>query len=202
MHNDVNGQGEVPYVQTVISHLGLRYHNALKNKVKQILQITWAVQTFELRVYEQSRWVTTPLELDFLGIGLYRSFRRLFKYINGQNSEGIKMKMTVPVRMYVPRISSTDKNATMSFFVPSSVVNPPQPLNQEVYLESFPQKSIYVKSFSGYALKPVYEKKAKMLLEELTDLGLQFDSSYGTAAGYNDPLTIFDRHNEVWYTSL
>ncbi|XP_063299757.1 heme-binding protein 2-like [Pelobates fuscus] len=157
-------------------------------------------ETFELRTYQSTLWVTTSLELDYFGFGIYRSFKRLFDYINGQNSEGIKIKMTVPVRIYVPLITPTDKNATMSFFVPLAVVNPPQPLNKEVYIESFPQMSFYVKSFGGYALKTHYEKKAKMLSEELTAMGLGFDSTFGTAAGYNDPLTFVGRHNEVWYT--
>ncbi|XP_053315828.1 heme-binding protein 2-like [Spea bombifrons] len=159
-------------------------------------------ETFEKRLYEQSRWVTTQLELDFFGLGIYKSFRRLFDYINGQNSEGITIKMAVPVRIYVPLINPSDKNATMSFFVPSTLSTPPQPLRADVYLENIPPMYVYVKSFGGFAVKSDFEKKSKFLSEELNGLRLPFDDTFGAAAAYNDPLTLFNRHNEVWYNAL
>uniref|UniRef100_A0A8C5MFY4 Heme-binding protein 2 n=1 Tax=Leptobrachium leishanense TaxID=445787 RepID=A0A8C5MFY4_9ANUR len=159
-------------------------------------------ENFELRAYEGSRWVTTELEVDSLGLGIYRSFRRLSDYINGKNSEDLTIKMTVPVRIYIPFISPPAKNATMSLFVPPSVAIPPLPLRGDVYIESFPPTSVYVKSFRGFALNSDYEKKAKVLSEELTKQDLRFDNTFGTAAAYNDPLTFFDRHNEVWYSAL
>ncbi|KAM4770894.1 heme-binding protein 2-like [Rhinophrynus dorsalis] len=157
--------------------------------------------SFEQRAYEATNWVTTPLELDFFNIGMVTSFRRLFDYISGKNSQGIKIKMTVPVLIYIPSKDSA-ANATMSFFVPSALVNPPTPLNPAVYLQSFPPKSFYVKSFSGYAFNYDYEKKAKALAEELVALGKPFDHSYHSNAGYNDPFTFLNRHNEVWYAAL
>lgn len=58
------------------------------------------------------------------------------------------------------------------------------------------------RSFSGYAVNSDYEKHSKALTEELTALGLAFDNQFGMAAAYNDPLTFFKRHNEVWLKSL
>ncbi|KAM8946406.1 heme-binding protein 2-like [Pelodytes ibericus] len=164
-------------------------------------QVAKKYETFELRSYEASNWVTTELEVDSLGLGVYTSFKRLFDYINGQNSQGIKIKMTVPVRIYVPLITPSDRNATMSFFVSPALTSPPVPLNKDVYLESLSPMPVYVKSFGGFALKSSFEKKAKFLSEELTALGLRFDTTFGTAAAYNDPLTFFNRHNEVWYVA-
>lgn len=60
----------------------------------------------------------------------------------------------------------------------------------------------FCRSFGGYALKSDYEKESKALTEELTALGLAYDVNFGIAAGYNDPLTFFNRHNEVWFRSL
>ncbi|KAM4695535.1 heme-binding protein 2-like [Discoglossus pictus] len=160
-------------------------------------QVLKKYETFELRLYEESRWVTTPMDEDYFGLGMVKSFRRLFKYISGKNSQGIKIPMTVPVAIYYPLKQPSETNATMSFFVPSTL-NPPSPTDQAIYLQSLPQKSIYVKSFSGYAVQSDYKKKAKALAEELAALGLSFDDSSYTSAGYNDPFTLFDRHNEVW----
>ncbi|XP_073413535.1 heme-binding protein 2-like [Dendrobates tinctorius] len=161
-------------------------------------QVLKKYNTFELRNYESTHWVTTQLKTEMFGLGIMKSFKRLLNYINGQNMEGITIKMTVPVRATVP-LADPSINATMSFFVPSAIVNPPAPKDPSLYLESHSATSYYVRSFGGYALNSDYEKHSKALSEELLALGLAFDGSFGTAAGYNDPLTFFKRHNEVWF---
>ncbi|KAG8542130.1 hypothetical protein GDO81_027387 [Engystomops pustulosus] len=108
-------------------------------------QLVKKYDNFEHRQYEETRWVTTSLEQDFLGFGMVKSFRRLFSYINGSNSEGLKINMTVPVVIYMPLKKPPAGNSTMSFFVPHEVVNPPKPTDSDVYLEKSPAASIYVK---------------------------------------------------------
>ncbi|KAM5164752.1 heme-binding protein 2-like [Mantella aurantiaca] len=157
--------------------------------------------TFELRRYESTRWVTTYLNTDGMGLGIMKSFRRLSRYISGENSEGITIKMNVPVRVTVPQLDST-ANSTMSLFLPSALVNLPTPKDPSVVLEVFPQTSFYVRSFGGYALTSDYEKQSTALIEELTALSLAYDTQLGMAAAYNDPLTFFKRHNEVWFRAL
>lgn len=164
-------------------------------------QVLKRYNTFELRRYDSTHWVTTQLDTDMFGLGIMKSFRRLFNYIDGENTEGVSIKMTVPVRVFVPLLDPSI-NATMSFFVPTSIVSPPAPQNPSLYLESYPPTSFYVRSFGGYALKSDYEKESKALSEELDALGLAYDVNFGIAAGYNDPLTFFNRHNEVWFRSL
>ncbi|XP_053315829.1 heme-binding protein 2-like [Spea bombifrons] len=162
-------------------------------------QVVKKYEDFELRAYEPTQWVSTTMKVDLLGFGMVKSFRRLFKYISGGNIESQKINMTVPVAIYVP-VNVPSANATMSFFV-SPELSPPRPLDPEVYLESFPAKSVYVKSFGGYAFDYEYARQSKKLAEELTSLGIPFDNSFYVRAGYNDPFTLFNRHNEVWYTA-
>ncbi|XP_044146335.1 heme-binding protein 2-like isoform X1 [Bufo gargarizans] len=126
------------------------------------------------------------------------SFNRLFGYINGNNAEGLKMSMTVPVMVYMPLKPPTE-NATMSLFVPHEVKYPAKPRDPEVYLEPLPAASVYVKTFGGYALNTMYAEQAKALAEKLRILGLQFDDTYFIYARYDAPFQIFNRHNEVWY---
>ncbi|KAM9315384.1 heme-binding protein 2-like [Gastrophryne carolinensis] len=164
-----------------------------------VYQVVKKYENFEHRMYEESRWVTTPMEQDYFGFEMVKSFRRLFKYITGNNAEGLKINMTVPVLIYVPGKQSPDDNSTMSFFVPPELQNPPQPLDPNVYLESSPRVSFFVKSFGGYALEYQYSKQASRLAEELHTLGLAFDDTFFIRAGYNDPFTLINRHNEVWY---
>ncbi|XP_075452378.1 heme-binding protein 2-like [Ascaphus truei] len=160
-------------------------------------QLVKEYQTFEQRAYEATRWVTTQVEQDYFGFGIVTSFRRLFKYISGNNTQGIKIPMTVPVMTVVPLTRPT--NVTMSFFVPSALPTPPSPLNPDVYLESYPAQYMYVRSFSGYALRSDFEKNAKALSEELETLGKPFDDSFYASAGYDAPFMLFNRHNEVWF---
>ncbi|XP_040285613.1 heme-binding protein 2-like [Bufo bufo] len=162
-------------------------------------QLVKQYDDFELRQYEESRWVTTSLKQDIFGMGIMISFNRLFKYISGNNAEGLKINMTVPVITYVPLKQPPADNSTMSFFVPHAVENPPKPTNPEVYLDTYPAASVYVKSFGGYALNKAYGDQAKALAENLKLLGLQFDDTNFIRVGYNSPFELSNRHNEVWY---
>ncbi|XP_063774225.1 heme-binding protein 2-like [Pseudophryne corroboree] len=162
-------------------------------------QLVEQYDKFEHRIYEESRWVTTSLNADHYMFGIMNSFRHLFKYISGENSEGLKINMTVPVLTVVPLIKPPTVNATMSFFVPHALENPPTPSDPAVYLKNSPPMSVYVKTFGGYAFDYTYSKKAKALAEELRTLGLQFDDSFVLRAGYDAPFKLFDRHNEVWF---
>ncbi|XP_072259175.1 heme-binding protein 2-like [Pyxicephalus adspersus] len=153
---------------------------------------------FELRAYEAIRWVRTPLESDFFGLEMVKSFRRLFKYITGSNVEEMKIDMTVPVVIYVPLNQPPAGNSTMSFFVPHEVENAPQPTDPKVYLDNSPALNVYVRSFGGYALDPTFFKEAQFLAEQLRALGLEFEDSFYLRSGYNDPFTLLNRHNEVW----
>ncbi|KAM4041909.1 heme-binding protein 2-like [Anomaloglossus baeobatrachus] len=155
--------------------------------------------SFELRQYEETRWVRTSLKQDFFGLQMVASFRRLFKYISGNNAEELKINMTLPVVIYMPLKQPPAGNSTMSFFVSHEVENPPEPTNPEVYLDSVPTASFYVKTFGGYALEFTYKKQAKALAEELRNRDLPFDDSYFVRVGYNPPYEFENRHNEVWY---
>ncbi|XP_069810612.1 heme-binding protein 2-like [Dendropsophus ebraccatus] len=161
-------------------------------------QVVNQYEGFELRQYDASRWVTTDMEQDMFGFGMVKSFRRLFKYINGSNAEGLNIKMTVPVLINVPLKTPTVKSS-MSFYISNEVENPPQPTDPEVYLENFPPFSVYVKPFGGYAVGFIYSSQAKALAKDLKAHDLDFNDAYVVRAGYNDPFTLFNRHNEVWY---
>ncbi|XP_072266360.1 heme-binding protein 2-like [Pyxicephalus adspersus] len=119
---------------------------------------------FELRAYEAIRWVRTPLESDFFGLEMVKSFRRLFKYITGSNVEGMILDYfcSFPVMQIVTILSA-------------------------------------FRSFGGYALDPTFFKEAQFLAEQLRARGLEFEDSFYLRSGYNDPFTLLNRHNEVWF---
>ena len=64
-----------------------------------------------------------------------KAFRKLFNYIDGQNSEGIKIPMTTPVTEKI-FLSDAGSNFTMSFYIPSNLQNnPPLPKDSTIFIE-------------------------------------------------------------------
>ena len=64
-----------------------------------------------------------------------KAFRKLFNYIDGQNSQGLKIPMTTPVTEKI-FLSDSGSNFTMSFYIPSNLQNnPPLPKDSTVFIE-------------------------------------------------------------------
>lgn len=132
------------------------------------------------------------------------AFWRLFKYIQGNNEIKQKIKMTVPVTKVYQKIPETEKmNFNMSFYLPPSIANPPSPNDNTVRIKKEGNMKVYVHSFGGYAMcQKIWEKHAMMLQKMLDRDGFsgqfhRYDEMYITA-GYDDPMKLFNRHNEVW----
>ncbi|CAG12179.1 unnamed protein product [Tetraodon nigroviridis] len=132
-----------------------------------------------------------------------KSFRRLFKYITGANEEGKKVEMTTPVLMemedgYRPFWQSVDY--PMSFLLPAEHQdNPPKPTDDKVKIQKMPPMKVYVLSYGGWMTSLNEKRQARALSKALDDAGAKYIKGKHYAAGYNSPMTLFDRHNEVWY---
>ena len=126
-------------------------------------------------------------------------FQQLFSYIDGANSLGAKINMTVPVLQKI-KDDGTSLKLKMSFYIPRKFqTKPPSPTNPNVIVESN-KFCAYVHSFGGFTiLYSQVEKHVEMLMKALKEDGLQDTYKSGTYlyAGYNKPTTIFNRHNEV-----
>jgi len=156
----------------------------------------------EERLYEAAKWASTEvLDLDYRS-AVREGFMKLFSYISGENDAGVKIDMTAPVsnRVIPGQGPTCESNFTISFYVPSQHQDsPPTPTNPDVFLTDFPERRIYVRSFGGRASQEDWIDNAAKLGRDLTNAGLNYDSSYFYTAGYNGPYTIFNRHNEVWF---
>uniref|UniRef100_A0A8C5MFR5 Heme-binding protein 2 n=1 Tax=Leptobrachium leishanense TaxID=445787 RepID=A0A8C5MFR5_9ANUR len=155
-------------------------------------------ETFELRVYEPAQWITTTVSKEKNSLEKLSSFRRLLEYMKGSNSENKMIEMTIPTVEYVP-INNPSVNETMSFYLPATLTNPPQPTDPKLFLTRSNKKSLYVKSFGGFAIEHEYIKQAKLLEKELLQRGIPFVNSAIQRASYNYPSVRSNRHNEVWY---
>ena len=135
------------------------------------------------------------------------AFWRLFSYIQGNNEEGMKIKMTVPVTMKIQpdtKPESFSKNDyTMSFFIPfKHQKDAPAPSAEDVQLTVVQPFCAYVRVFESRSNIAKIEENYKALVEDLKSNGLGDD--YRTdmiySAGYNKPRSV-KQHSEIWLVS-
>lgn len=148
--------------------------------------------SFEIRYYPEARLATVrkPGNYDQAsGSG----FRSLAGYIFGGNKEEKKIAMTSPVWM-----ESADDSMTMHFVMPATynLEDLPTPNNSEVELSE--TKPVYraVIRFGGYLWDERIQKKADELRVWLDNKGIEYLDE-PQAAGYNAPMQVVGRRNEV-----
>uniref|UniRef100_UPI00398ECCFB heme-binding protein 2-like isoform X2 n=1 Tax=Pristiophorus japonicus TaxID=55135 RepID=UPI00398ECCFB len=156
---------------------------------------------YEVRHYNASKWAATNVTSLFMEFASYQGFMKLFKYIQGKNEEGKQIDMTTPVLLKIPQSEGIGfKNYIIHFLLPAEYQQSPlAPIDTDVYFIDFPEMNAYVKSFGGWLLTLSSEIYSSKLKQQLNNASQLFDSSYYYGACYNSPMTLVDRHNEVWY---
>ncbi|XP_024859597.1 endochitinase A isoform X2 [Kryptolebias marmoratus] len=140
-----------------------------------------------------------------MGVGAAMAFRRLFQYITGANEAGVQMEMTAPVLVKVPEETKMWEPAvyTLSFPLPAAYQDiPPAPTNDKLYFTETPEMDVYVRSYGGWMLSVTSRLHAHMLTKELERVRASYNHSYHYGVGYDSPLKLLDRHNEVWYVAV
>ncbi|XP_064179385.1 heme-binding protein 2 [Anguilla rostrata] len=167
-----------------------------------LFDLVCKTQQYEVRHYGPARWVSTDSEAVFMEVGTTVAFRRLFKYIAGANEEGVVVNMTAPVLLKIPEEKRKWKATvyTLSFLLPSVYQeSPPKPTNEKVYFTDMPDMTVYVRSYGGWILSVTSGLQAHLLREDLKAVQASYNSTYNYAVGYDSPMKLFHRHNEVWY---
>ena len=159
---------------------------------------------WEEREFPATKWVST----DVFSISVHDSpehrdaFYRLFNYIDGQNSEGMKIAMTAPVsnRIIAGEGPNCESNFTMSFYIPSDLQeNPPLPLDASVYIEERAGFQVVSKRFGGFPNNDIeFTIQAAELYELAVAEGLGVAAVPLWTAGFDGPNVIINRRNEVW----
>jgi len=108
--------------------------------------------------------------------------------------------MTAPViTKIVPGAGpNCESTFTVSFYVPPShQADTPVPSSKEVFLEDFPEMTLYSSSRGGFMNEEQWISEARDLSERLTAKPIRKD--YYFTAGYDSPFKLFNRTNEVWF---
>ncbi|KAK7495477.1 hypothetical protein BaRGS_00013175 [Batillaria attramentaria] len=156
---------------------------------------------YEERRYAPAKWVATTVKSISHKDATSEGFRRLFKYISGDNEKNTKVEMTAPVTTWVEPGAgpNCESSFTVAFYIPSEhQADPPKPSNQQVFIEERPQFTAYVSQFGGFASDEIWVQKAVELGDAIGDHSLFNDAQYYTA-GYDPPFKPFGRTNEVWF---
>ncbi|KAI5090995.1 heme-binding protein 2, partial [Silurus meridionalis] len=157
---------------------------------------------YEVRHYEAAKWVTTEEKSMFKDVAIMKAFKKLFNYITGENEAGVKIPMTAPVLIKVKEEMPFLEPAVygLSFLLPSAYQdNAPKPTDSTVHLEEMTDMKVYVISYGGWMVGPVSTIYADLLKKALDNVKATYNTDYHYDAGYNSPMKLLNRHNEVWY---
>ena len=124
------------------------------------------------------------------------SFRKLFKYISGDNGDKKEIKMTTPVTQI-----EKDGNMTMQFYIPAEFneSNVPSPNNSEVKVLNIKGGHYAAIIYSGRASDSNYIKYKNILEDQLKKDKISIISK-PIRATYNSPFTLpILRRNEVMF---
>ena len=163
---------------------------------------------FELRQYPATIVAETTVDSSFDGAGNV-GFRRLAKYIFGDNTTKAEIAMTAPVSQTAKgeKIAMTapvgqsysGSKFVISFTMPASytMASLPRPNSPDVVLREVPGSKVAAITFSGFSSEDLYRTKLAML-----ETWLQAESLRSSAppvyARYNPPWTLwFLRRNEI-----
>ena len=143
---------------------------------------------YEIRKYPDRLVVETETSEQNSG------FKRLFKYISGNNKDKKEIKMTTPV-------TQTEKNGnmTMQFYIPTEFNenNVPNPNNLEVKVLNIKGGLYAAIVYSGRASDGNYNKHKNILEDQLKKDKISIISK-PIRATYNSPFTLpMLRRNEV-----
>ena len=145
---------------------------------------------YEIRKYSDRLVVETKASDQSSG------FRKLFKYISGDNKDKKEIKMTTPV-------TQTEKNGnmTMQFYIPAEFNknNIPDPNNSEVKVLNIKGGYYATIVYSGRASDSNYVKHRDILEDQLKKHKISIISK-PIRATYNSPFTLpILRRNEVMF---
>uniref|UniRef100_A0A3B3H9M8 Heme-binding protein 1 n=1 Tax=Oryzias latipes TaxID=8090 RepID=A0A3B3H9M8_ORYLA len=117
---------------------------------------------------------------------------------------GVQMEMTAPVLVKIPEDSKMWGPAiyTLNFLLPAAYQeNPPAPTNDKLYFTEMPHMDVYVRTYGGWMLSIDSRSHTYLLTAELERVRATYNHSYHYGVGYDSPLKLLNRHNEVWYVA-
>jgi len=155
---------------------------------------------FEERRYLGETWWACNQRIISDDSGDNGMFMKLFRYITGDNEGGNKISMTTPVSMQMNKKDANNSfRKEMCFYLDSSYQsNPPQPTDPDLYLKQMPAITVFTRKVGGRMSNEDWFTESQNLDEMITEKGFQYNQDYFIANGYDSPMKLWNRRNEVW----
>jgi hypothetical protein len=170
----------------------LFFLNSQRNIETYAFTIIDSYETIEIRQYEASLFTSVQMPSNNYRKTSSKGFSVLAGYIFGGNDKEEKIAMTSPVTM------SLKDSTTMMFLVPKKYTrdNLPVPNDSSIEFKDVPEKKVAAISFGGWANDSKIASFKKKLIDVLESKGIQYTDNF-YFLGYNAPMEVFNRKNEI-----
>merc|ERR1739838_677476 len=153
-------------------------------------------ENYAVRSYPSRKWVSTDASGLLMTVPTIQAFMRLYRYIAGTNEQSAIIDMTSPVIIKM----NSNSEYTMSFLLPAEhQANPPTPTDEEVYFTDMPAMKVYVRGYGLWITAVSHAMESGYLRQDLDEAGATYSSEFNYAVGYDSPMKMMNRLNEVWY---
>ena len=170
----------------------LFFLNSQRNIETYSFKVIDTYETIEIRQYEASLFTSVQMPSNNYRKTSSKGFSVLAGYIFGGNDKEEKIAMTSPVAM------SLKDSTTMLFLVPKKYTrdNLPVPNDSSIEFKDIPEKKVAAISFGGWANDLKIAAFKKNLITALNIKGIEYTDNF-YFLGYNAPMEIFNRKNEI-----
>ena len=170
----------------------LFFLNSQRNIETYAFTIIDSYETIEIRQYEASLFTSVQMPSNNYRKTSSKGFSVLAGYIFGGNDKEEKIAMTSPVAM------SLKDSTTMLFLVPKKYTrdNLPVPNDSSIEFKDMPEKRVAAISFGGWASDSKIAAFKSKLITALNTKGIEYTDNF-YFLGYNAPMEVFNRKNEV-----
>lgn len=170
----------------------LFFLNSQRNIETYAFTIIDSYETIEIRQYEASLFTSVQMPSNNYRKTSSKGFSVLAGYIFGGNDKEEKIAMTSPVTM------SLKDSTTMLFLVPKKYTrdNLPVPNDSSIEFKDVPEKKVAAISFGGWANDSKIASFKKKLIDVLESKGIHYTDNF-YFLGYNAPMEVFNRKNEI-----
>ena len=170
----------------------LFFLNSQRNIETYAFTIIDSYETIEIRQYEASLFTSVQMSSNNYRKTSSKGFSVLAGYIFGGNDKEEKIAMTSPVAM------SLKDSTTMLFLVPKKYTrdNLPVPNDSRIEFKDMPEKRVAAISFGGWASDSKIAAFKSKLITALNTKGIKYTDNF-YFLGYNAPMEVFNRKNEI-----
>ena len=170
----------------------LFFLNSQRNIETYAFKIIDSYETIEIRQYEASLFTSVQMPSNNYRKTSSKGFSVLAGYIFGGNDKEEKIAMTSPVTM------SLKDSTTMLFLVPKKYTrdNLPVPNDSSIEFKDVPEKKVAAISFGGWANDSKIASFKGKLITALNTEGIKYTDNF-YFLGYNAPMEVFNRKNEI-----